>query len=84
MYPKLKIEVERYDEKRSRYKCNVFVDGKKRYYDLPKTIYKLLKKFELSDNSDYAKCKKCGREMKLQCTICSFPTFDNTVKQHFA
>ena len=68
MYPKLKIEVERYDEKRSRYKCNVFVNGKKGYYDLPKTIYELLKKLELSDNSDSAKLPICPSYHKGICT----------------
>ena len=72
MYPKIKIEAERYDEKRSRYKCNIFVDGKKRYYDLPKTIYELLKKFELSDNSDNESAPKLPGLRDDIKTVCDF------------
>jgi len=47
-------------------------------------IYEQYKNLSTSHNSDYTKCKKCGREMKLECSRCNFPTFDNTVKPHFA
>ena len=38
-----------------------------------------------ASNSDYAKCSKCGCQIENPaCAKCSFPTYDNTVKKHFA
>ena len=38
-----------------------------------------------SSSSDYAKCSKCGCQIENPvCGKCSFPTYDNTVKKHFA
>ena len=40
---------------------------------------------ESAPNSDYAKCSKCGCQIESSlCGKCSFPTYDNTAKKHFA
>ena len=48
-------------------------------------IDEVIKLIERTHNSDYAKCTKCGGQIESPvCARCNFPTYDNTVKKHFA